>query len=61
MSAKIHRHPRFQRQCPSVYSYRAELLYGRRFNQRIRTSGMTVTELRIKKAGVIIGQGGYNA
>lgn len=35
---KVHRIPRIKRECPSVYSYRAELLYGRRFVKKLRES-----------------------
>lgn len=33
----IHRIPRFKRKYQSVFSYRAELLYGRRFSEKLRT------------------------
>lgn len=42
-NTKVNRLPRFKRLYPNVYSYRAELLYGKRFQQKLRTM----------KAGVI--------
>lgn len=33
---KVHRIPRFKRKYPSVFSYRSELLYGRRFMEKLR-------------------------
>jgi hypothetical protein len=37
-NTKVNRLPRFKRLYPNVYSYRAELLYGKRFQQKLRTS-----------------------
>ena len=34
----IHRIPRFKRTFPSVFSYRAELLYGRRFAAKLQAT-----------------------
>ena len=37
-NTKVNRLPRFKRLYPNVYSYHAELLYGKRFQQKLRTS-----------------------
>jgi hypothetical protein len=38
-NTKVNRLPRFRRKYPGVYSYRAELLYGKRFQKKLIHAG----------------------